>query len=112
MNNPSFPTFPYQLSPSQVSAGLVAPAAAVTLLGKAGSVAMLIVVFMAATSACSAELIAVSSIVTFDIIGSYRKKKLTAVQSLRVSEIAIAGYAIWSGAFATILHVAGIDLGW
>ncbi|GAA5933076.1 sodium:solute symporter family protein [Sporobolomyces koalae] len=112
MSNPSFPTFPYALSSSQVSAGLVAPAAAATLLGKAGSVAMLLVVFMASTSATSAELIAVSSIVTFDIIGRYKKTKLTAKQSLRFSEYAIAGYAVWAGAWATILHIAGIDLGW
>lgn len=93
MSHPSFPTFPYALSPSQVSAGLVAPAAAATLLGKAGSMAMLVVVFMASTSATSAELISVSSIVTFDIVNCYKKEKLTAKQSLRVSEIAIAGYA-------------------
>jgi Na+/proline symporter len=93
MSDPSFPTFPYALSPSQVSAGLVAPAAAATLLGKAGSVAMLIVVFMASTSATSAELIAVSSIVTFDLVNCYKKTKLTAKQSLRISEIVIAGYA-------------------
>ncbi|GAA6012104.1 hypothetical protein JCM11491_001752 [Sporobolomyces phaffii] len=112
MSDPSFPTFPYALSPSQVSAGLVAPAAAATLLGKAGSVAMLIVVFMASTSATSAELIAVSSIVTFDIVNTYKKTKLTAKQSLWISELAIAGYAVWAGAWSTVLHVAGIDLGW
>ncbi|GAA5951797.1 hypothetical protein JCM3765_003121 [Sporobolomyces pararoseus] len=112
MNHPSWPTYPYALSASQVSAGLVAPAAASTLLGKAGSVAMLIVVFMASTSATSAELIAVSSIVTFDLVNCYKKTKLTAKQSLRVSEFAIAGYAVWSGAWSTILHKANISLGW
>ncbi|GAA5851388.1 hypothetical protein JCM3766R1_000619 [Sporobolomyces carnicolor] len=112
MSNPSFPTFPYALSSSQVSAGLVAPAAAATLLGKAGSIAMLVVVFMASTSATSAELIAVSSIVTFDIVNCYKKTKLTAKQSLRISELAIVVYAVWSGCWSTILHVAGIDLGW
>ncbi|GAA5911056.1 sodium:solute symporter family protein [Sporobolomyces salmoneus] len=112
MSNPAFPTFPFALSESQVSAGLVAPAAAATLLGKAGSVAMLVVVFMASTSATSAELISVSSIITFDIVDCYKKKKLTANQSLRISEFAIFGYAVWSGCWSTILHVAGIDLGW
>ena len=112
MSNPSFPTFPYALSSSQISAGLVAPAAAATLLGKAGSIAMLVVVFMASTSATSAELIAVSSIVTFDIVNCYKKTKLTAKQSLRISELAIVVYAVWSGCWSTILHVAGIDLGW
>ncbi|KAK4701038.1 urea-proton symporter, partial [Phenoliferia sp. Uapishka_3] len=82
IRNPKFPTYPYALSAAQQSAGLVAPAAAVTLLGKGGAAAVLIVTvnyvglwglasadavlhdqFMAATSAASAELIAISSII-------------------------------------------------
>ncbi len=51
--NPEFPTYPYALSAAQQSAGLVAPAAAVTMLGKGGAVAILLVTFMAATSAAS-----------------------------------------------------------
>lgn len=72
ITNPAFPTYPYALSAQQVSAGLVAPAAAATIMGKGGAIAILLIVFMAATSACSAELIAVSSLVTRDIIGTYR----------------------------------------
>ncbi|CEQ39866.1 SPOSA6832_01425, partial [Sporobolomyces salmonicolor] len=112
MTNPSFPTYPYALSDAQVSAGLVAPAAATTLLGKGGAVAVLLVVFMAATSAASAELIAVSSIVTFDVVGLLRKTPLTARQSVILSHVVIAVYAIWAGAWSTILHKAGVDLGW
>ncbi|GAA5881159.1 hypothetical protein JCM1840_001624 [Sporobolomyces johnsonii] len=112
MTNPSFPTYPYALSDAQVSAGLVAPAAATTLLGKGGAVAVLLVVFMAATSAASAELIAVSSIVTFDVVGLLRKTPLTAKQSVVLSHIVIAVYAIWAGGWSTILHKAGVDLGW
>jgi urea-proton symporter len=55
------------LSPEDVSAGLPAPSAAAALLGKGGAAALLVVLFLAVTSATSAELIAVSSILTFDI---------------------------------------------
>ena len=55
------------LSASDVSAGLPAPSAAAALLGKSGAAAMLVLLFMAVTSATSAELIAVSSILTYDI---------------------------------------------
>lgn len=72
LTHPDFPTYPYPLSASQISAGLVAPATAVTVMGKSGAVAVLLIVFMAATSACSAELIAVSSLVVRDCIGMYR----------------------------------------
>ena len=55
------------LSPADVSAGLPASAAAAALLGKSGAAALLILLFLAVTSACSAELIAVSSILTYDV---------------------------------------------
>lgn len=55
------------LSPDDVSAGLPASAAAAALLGKAGATIILILLFLAVTSASSAELIAVSSILTYDI---------------------------------------------
>jgi hypothetical protein len=55
------------LTPSDVSAGLPASAAAAALLGKAGATILLILLFLAVTSASSAELIAVSSILTYDV---------------------------------------------
>jgi Na+/proline symporter len=55
------------LTPDEISAGLPASLAAATLLGQSGAAALLIVLFLAVTSATSAELIAVSSILTYDI---------------------------------------------
>jgi Na+/proline symporter len=55
------------LTPADVSAGLPASAAATALLGKAGAAIMLVLLFLAVTSATSAELIAVSSILTYDV---------------------------------------------
>jgi urea-proton symporter len=65
--NPAFPTYPNRMSDAQISAGLVLPNAAVALLGQGGAVCTLLMVFMAVTSASSAELIAVSTIFTYDI---------------------------------------------
>jgi Na+/proline symporter len=65
----------------------------------------------AATSAASAELIAVSSIVTFDICGTLWKP-LSGRQAVMVSHIVIAVFSVWAGAWATILNYAHIDLGW
>ena len=111
ITNPAFPTFPYALSSSQVSAGLVAPAAAVTVLGTGGAIAVLLVVFMAATSAASAQLISVSSILTFDVC-AVLWKPLQGKQAVNASHIAIMGFAVWAGAWSTILHTVKIDLGW
>ncbi|GAA5873095.1 hypothetical protein JCM3774_000340 [Rhodotorula dairenensis] len=110
MTNPNFPTFPFALSASQVSAGLVAPAAAATVAGTGGAVAILIIVFMAATSAASAELIAVSSIITRDVIGLYRP--LSGHKMVVASHISIAVFAVWAGCWSTILNKASVDLGW
>jgi len=60
------------LTPADVSAGLPAAAAAAALLGKAGAAIILVLLFLAVTSACSAELIAVSSIFTYDIYKATR----------------------------------------
>ena len=46
---------------------VVAPAAAVALHGQSGAIAMLIITYMAVTSAASAQLISVSSIFTYDV---------------------------------------------
>jgi len=63
---PSFPTYPNRMTEAQVTAGLVLPNAAVALMGKGGAACTLLLIFMAVTSASSAELIAVSSIYTYD----------------------------------------------
>jgi urea-proton symporter len=65
--SPSFPTYPNRMDPADVSAGLVLPYAAVGLLGTSGAICTLIMIFMAVTSAASAQLIAVSSIFTYDV---------------------------------------------
>lgn len=70
-NNPAFPTYPNRISAADVLAGLVLPDAAVALLGTGGAATTLLLVFMAVTSAMSAELIAVSSIWTYDIFQTY-----------------------------------------
>ncbi len=69
--NPVFPTYPNRMPVADVTAGLVLPNAAVALLGNGGAGATLLLIFMAVTSATSAELIAVSSIWTYDIYQKY-----------------------------------------
>ncbi|KAI0071512.1 Na+/solute symporter [Panus rudis PR-1116 ss-1] len=112
VNNPKFPTYPNPLSDSQTSAGLAAPAAAAVLMGKGGAVAVLLVVFMAVTSAASAELIAVSSLFSYDLYRTYFRPQATGAEIVRVSHYFICFWAVWMGAWSTILHKGSIDLGW
>ncbi|KAJ7468088.1 solute symporter family transporter [Mycena latifolia] len=111
-DNPNFPTYPNPMSPSQITAGLASPFAASALLGKGGAVALLIVLFMAVTSCASAELIAVSSILTFDIYKTYMRPAATPQQLIFVSHIMICVFGLTMAIFACIWNAIGIDLGW
>ncbi|KAA1474203.1 Na+/solute symporter [Dentipellis sp. KUC8613] len=112
VNDPKFPTYPNPLSASQASAGLAAPAAAAVLMGKGGAIAVLLVVFMAVTSAASAELIGVSSLFSYDIYRTYFRPRASGKEIVRVSHAFICVWAIWMGCWAVILNKAKIDLGW
>ncbi|KAJ7109606.1 solute symporter family transporter [Mycena crocata] len=111
-DHPSFPTYPNAMSPSQITAGLASPFAASALLGKSGAVALLIVLFMAVTSCASAELIAVSSILTFDVYKTYVYPAATPKQLIFVSHIMICVFGLTMAVFACIWNAIGIDLGW
>lgn len=111
-SNPSFPTYPARLSSAQVSAGLVLPAAAVTILGKGGAVAALIMVFMAVTSAMSAELIAVSSIFTYDIYRTYINPEATGKKLIFSSHLACIIFGFSMAGFSVGLYYAGVSMGY
>ncbi|KAF2216033.1 hypothetical protein CERZMDRAFT_120140 [Cercospora zeae-maydis SCOH1-5] len=111
-NNPVFPTYPNRMSPADVSAGLVLPNAAVALLGSGGAAATLLLIFMAVTSAMSAELIAVSSIWTYDIYKTYINPTASGRRLIYMSHTSCAVYALCMAAFSTGLHYAGISMGY
>ncbi|KAL5120136.1 hypothetical protein ACEQ8H_001961 [Pleosporales sp. CAS-2024a] len=111
-DNPRFPTYPDPPTSGQISSGLAAAFAAETLLGQGGAVALLIVLFMAVTSCASAELIAVSSLLTFDVYKEYVQPKATPKQLIFVSHIMICVFGLIMSVFACIWNAASIDLGW
>ncbi|CAI6339750.1 unnamed protein product [Periconia digitata] len=111
-NNPVFPTYPARMASADVTAGLVLPTAAVALLGSGGAVATLLLVFMAVTSAMSAELIAVSSIFTYDFYQTYINPQATGKQLIGMSHVMVVGFAIAMAAWSTALHYIGISMGY
>ncbi|RFU24416.1 hypothetical protein B7463_g11916, partial [Scytalidium lignicola] len=111
-DNPAYPTYPYNMTASQVSSGLSAPFGAVALLGKPGAIALLITLFMAVTSSSSSELIAVSSILTFDVYKVYVRPHATPEQLIKISHIMICVFGFIMACFACIWNAIGIDLGW
>ncbi|KIV97412.1 hypothetical protein PV10_01167 [Exophiala mesophila] len=111
-SNPVFPTYPDRIPHADVSAGLVLPYAAVALLGKGGAAATLLLIFMAVTSASSAELIAVSSIWTYDIYQTYINPKASGKFLIRMSHVSCVVYAIILASFSTGLFYAGVGMGY
>lgn len=110
--SPSFPTFPNPLSAAQNGSGLSAPAMAIALLGSGGAGLLLLLLFMAVTSSTSAELIAVSSLITFDVYKTYMKPSATSDQLVRMSHIGIVAFSIVLASFCCILNAVGINLTW
>lgn len=129
-NQPSFPTFPrvsktaysnsnrhtnfvlQRMTSSEVSNGLVLPYAAMTIAGKGGAAAVLLITFMACTSTLSAQVIAVSSILSFDVYREYFKKAASDRDLIRSSHFGVIFFAAFSAGFSTMLHYVGVNLGW
>ncbi|TFY55004.1 hypothetical protein EVJ58_g8521 [Rhodofomes roseus] len=100
------------LTAADIGAGLPASAAASALLGKSGAAALLIVLFLAVTSATSAELIAVSAVLTYDVYKRYINPQATETQILRVSHAMVVFFAIVMGVLGLIFYYIGISMGW
>ena len=111
-NSPVWPTYPNRMPDIDVTAGLVLPNAAVALLGKGGAAASLLLIFMAVTSASSAELIAVSSIWTYDVYQTYINPNASGRRLIFMSHMSCIVYAIVMAGFSTGLYYAGVGMGY
>ncbi|XP_057761319.1 urea-proton symporter DUR3 [Arachis stenosperma] len=100
------------INESEAGRGLVPPATAVALMGKGGSILLLTMLFMAVTSAGSSELIAVSSLCTYDIYRTYINPNASGKKILKVSRSVVLGFGCFMGLLAVILNKAGVSLGW
>ncbi|KHC83242.1 solute:sodium symporter (SSS) family transporter [Candida albicans SC5314] len=100
------------MTAAEVASGLVLPNAASALLGKAGAVLALLMVFMAVTSAMSAELIAVSTIATYDIYRTYINPNASGKKLIWVSHLSTVIFAYTMAGFAIGLYYAKVSMGY
>jgi SSS family transporter len=100
------------LTGNEAGSGLVPPATAFFIMGKSGATLILIMLYMAITATGSSEMIAVSSLITYDIYRTYIKPDATGRDILKFSQYAVFGFGIFSGVFAVILNQIGVNLGW
>lgn len=100
------------LTTAEAGKGLVPAATATALMGEPGAVLLLTMLFMTVTSAGSAELVAVSSLCTYDIYRTYINPDASGEQILRVSRAVVLVFGCFMGVLAVVLNLAGVSLGW
>ncbi|CAL5222256.1 g4593 [Coccomyxa viridis] len=98
------------VSVDEANMGLVPVAAASYVLGKGGVALMLIIIFMAVTSAGSSEFMAVGSLFTFDIYKTYIRPKASGKELLLVTRITVFVFGMFTGVLSIILFVVGISV--
>lgn len=92
--------------------GLVPAATAVYLMGSSGAWLTCLMVLMAVTSTANSELVAVSSLIAYDIYRTYINPNATGKDIIRVSRIGIVCFGLFMGVLAIILFEIGLSLGW
>merc|ERR1719327_837280 len=104
--------FGLPITKAEAGAGLVPPATAVHLFGDFGAVMMATMLFMAITSTGSAEGIAVSSLICYDVYRRYINPNATGSQILTISRVVIVVFGLAMGALGVALNHMGLNLGW
>lgn len=112
LNNPASVTYPNVLSDSEVSAGLPVIYGMAAVFGKSGAAAGLMMLFMSVTSATSAELIAFSSVMTYDIYRTYIKPNATGSQLVNTAHISVIGFGLFMAILSTVFNYIGVTVGW
>lgn len=98
------------LSVSDVSHGLVAPITLSNLLGEIGGILILTMLFTAVTCAGSAELVAFSSLFTFDVYRTYLKPSASGRQLMRISKYSVLIFGFGIGLLSITLFYIGLNL--
>ncbi|KAF4998579.1 hypothetical protein FDECE_11748 [Fusarium decemcellulare] len=100
------------MTSTEVTNGLALPYVAVAVAGKGGAVAVLLMTFMAVTSTLSAQILAVSSVLTFDIYRVYFNRESTNEQVIRWGHIGVVLFGVVAAGFTAMFHYIGVDMGW
>lgn len=78
-----------------MNAGLVMPYTIKALIGDKGIIAFFVLLFMALTSTVSSSMIAVSSILSFDLYKTYINPKASDRRLVKISHLAVVAHAIF-----------------
>lgn len=112
LSNPTFVTYPNELSDSEVNSGMPAIYAMYMIFGTGGAAAGLLMLFMSVTSASSAELIAFSSVATYDIYRIYIKPTASGKELVRISHLSVFSFSMLMAVLSVVFNYIGVTVGW
>lgn len=107
---PEWPTYPNRMNAYEISSGLAMPYAALTLMGNGGAMAVLLMIFMAVTSAMSSETVATTALVTSNVYHAYIKPDATGKQLLFFSHFITVGFAVFASTIAVAFNHGGFSV--
>lgn len=111
-NTESFPTYPRPMSQFEIDSGYVLPYVLKTVLGNGGVGAILLVIYLAVTSTVSAQMVSVSSIISFDIYKKYINPRAKNDTMIKISHFGVVFFGLFSAGFSVMLHYVGISMTW
>jgi hypothetical protein len=82
------------------------------LIGDRGIVAFFVLLFMALTSTVSSSMIAVSSILSFDLYKTYINPKASDKKLVRMSHLAVVVHGVFITAISIAMNYGGANLTW
>ncbi|CDO93558.1 unnamed protein product [Kluyveromyces dobzhanskii CBS 2104] len=107
-----FPTYPRTMNTYEINNGFGLPYTLMAVLGKDSLGGLLLAIYLAVTSTVSAQMISVSSIISFDIYRNYFKPNANNSELIRVSHIGVVFFGLFSAGFTVMLHYVGVDMTW
>jgi hypothetical protein len=111
-NTPIFPTYPGPLTSTEVNMGMVMPYVLKALLGDKAIIGFFFLLFMALTSTISSSMIAVSSILSYDLYKTYLNPKVTDKQLVRVSHLTVVIHGVFITGISIALNYGGANMTW
>lgn len=112
LTNPISVTYPRELTIQEINSGMPVIYGLKAVLGNGGASAGLLMLFMSVTSATSAELIAFSSISTYDIYQTYFKPDATGKQLVSFAHLSVVVFSVFMASLSIVFNYIGVTVGW
>lgn len=112
LTNPISVTYPRELTNLEVNGGMPVIYGLKAIFGLKGAAAGLLMLFMSVTSATSAELIAFSSITTYDIFQNYIKPEASGNHLVKFAHSSVIFFSLLMAVLSVVFNYIGVTVGW